>query len=240
MESNCHAVQPRYHLAQRARPGLQKPRVTMRNPPITVLLLAAAISSCVSTHAPAPSPASDTDAVRQFIARVATDITARGPAAWRDFFDDSPNFFMVSDGKLVFPSGAAAREGIQGLTQVITSIQLRWGTDLLVQPLAPGVAMVAMPYHERRVDTAGRRIEEDGYFTGVAEYEHGSWRFRNAHWSGRTGLPHRGGYLERRSKSRRHSPCRETCRVPPGRFRRVRAVLAESRHVRRDIAEGGT
>ncbi len=154
----------------------------MRIPPITVLLLAIAIGACVSTNAPAPST-SDTDAVRQFVARVATDITARGPAGWRDFFDDSPNFFMASEGKLVFASGAAAREGIQGLSQVITSIQLRWGTDLIVQPLAPGVAMVAVPYNEVRVDTAGKKIVEDGYFTGVAESGPAGWRFRNAHWS---------------------------------------------------------
>ncbi|HXA17731.1 MAG TPA: hypothetical protein VN380_12115 [Thermoanaerobaculia bacterium] len=155
----------------------------MRIPPITVLFLAATMSSCVSTNAPAPSPASDTDAVRQFMARVATDITARGPVAWRDFFDDSSNFFMVSDGRLVFASGAAAREGIQGLSQVITSIQLRWGADLRIQPLAPGLAMVAVPWHEVRVDPAGRTIEDDGYFTGVAEYGPAGWRFRNAHWS---------------------------------------------------------
>jgi hypothetical protein len=155
----------------------------MRNLPIPVLALAVAISACVSTSAPAPSPTSDKDAVRQFLARVATDITARGPAAWRDFFDDSPNFFMVSDGKLVFASGAAAREGIQGLTHVITSIELRWGADLRIQPLAPGLVMVAMPWHEMRVDSAGRKVEEDGYFTAVVESAAGGWRFRNAHWS---------------------------------------------------------
>lgn len=160
-----------------------EPRWTIRILPITVVVLAAAISACVSANAPAPSPASDTDAVRQFVARVATGITARGPASWRDFFDDSPNFFMASDGKLVFASGAAAREGIQGLTQVIASIQLRWGADLRIQPLAPGLAMVAVPWHEVRVDTAGRKVEEDGYFTGVAESGPAGWRFRNAHWS---------------------------------------------------------
>jgi hypothetical protein len=155
----------------------------MRILPVIVLLLTTAIGACVSTGAPAPLPTSDTDAVRQFVARVATDITAKGPAAWRDFFDDSPNFFMASEGKLVFSSGAAAREGIDGLTHIITSIQLRWGTDLIVQPLAPGLAMVGVPYREVRVDTAGRKIEERGYFTGVAELGRGGWRFRNAHWS---------------------------------------------------------
>src|ERR1700686_3442873 len=155
----------------------------MRSLPVVVLVLAVAISACVSTAVPPRSQTSDTDAVRQFVARVATDITAIGPAAWRDFFDDSPNFFMVSDGKLAFASGAAAREGIQGLTQVITSIELRWGVDLRIQPLAPGLVMVAMPWHEVRADSSGAKVEQDGYFTAVAESSRGGWRFRNAPWS---------------------------------------------------------
>ncbi|HXH38323.1 MAG TPA: DUF4440 domain-containing protein [Thermoanaerobaculia bacterium] len=160
----------------------------MRFLPAVVLVLAVAISACVSTAVPQRSPASDTDAVRQFIARVATEITARGPAAWGDFFDDSPNFFMASEGKLVFASGAGAREALKGLTHVITSIELRWGQDLRIQPLAPGLAMVAVPWHEVRVE-AGRKVEEDGYFTAVAESTPGGWRFRNAHWSVATPPP---------------------------------------------------
>lgn len=155
----------------------------MRILPIPVLIFAATISACVSTAVPAPSPTSDTDAVRHFVARVATGVTARGPAAWSEFFDDSPNFFMASEGKLVFGSGAAARQGIQDLTHVITSIQLRWGTDPIIQPLAPGLAIVAMPYHEMLDTSPGRTIVEDGYFTGVAEHGRDGWRFRNAHWS---------------------------------------------------------
>ena len=154
----------------------------MRILPIPVLILAATVSACMSTAVPAASPTSDTDAVRQFVARVATGVTAKGPAAWSEFFDDSPNFFMASEGKLAFASGTAAQQGIQGLMHVITSIQLRWGTDLIIQPLAPGLAMVAMPFHEV-LDTSGRKIEEDGYFTGVAEHGRDRWRFRNAHWS---------------------------------------------------------
>jgi hypothetical protein len=151
----------------------------MRIPLFAVLLCAAAISGCVSANA----PTSDIDAVRQFMAHVATDITAKGPAAWSDFFDDSTNFFMVSDGTLVYASGVAAREGIPGLTKVITSIELRWGADLRIQPLSPGLVMVAAPWHEVRVDSAGRKVEDHGYFTAVAEFGHGGWRFRNAHWS---------------------------------------------------------
>jgi len=154
----------------------------MRIPPITVLFLSLAISAC-ATSGTRNSPASDIDSVREFVGRVATGVTSRGPIAWHDFFDESPDFFMASEGKLVFASGEAARKGIDGLTHVITSIELRWGTDMRIQSLGPGLAIVAAPYHEVLVLTEGRKIEEEGYFTGVATRTPKGWRFRNAHWS---------------------------------------------------------
>src|SRR5579859_7072762 len=47
--------------------------------------------------------------VRQFAAAVSRDITQQGPAAWEKHFEDSPAFFMASEGKLVFPNRQAAR-----------------------------------------------------------------------------------------------------------------------------------
>gem|GEM_PF-6371306 len=73
--------------------------------------------------------------------------------------------------------------GLQELTGAVARIELRWGDSLLVDPLTPTLAMVAAPYHELRVDTAGRGIEETGYFTGLAELGPAGWKFRNAHWS---------------------------------------------------------
>jgi hypothetical protein len=43
--------------------------------------------------------------------------------------------------------------------------------------------MVAAPYHELLVDSAGHRTEATGYFTGLAELGAAGWKFRNAHWS---------------------------------------------------------
>jgi hypothetical protein len=42
---------------------------------------------------------------------------------------------------------------------------------------------VAASYTEVRVDTAGHRVDEAGYFTGLAEHRPEGWRFRDAHWS---------------------------------------------------------
>ncbi|HEX4600379.1 MAG TPA: hypothetical protein VH116_03205, partial [Gemmatimonadales bacterium] len=54
---------------------------------------------------------------------------------------------------------------------------------LRVDPLAPGLAILATSYHEVQVDAQGRRVEEDGFFTGIAEHQTGGWQFRDAHWS---------------------------------------------------------
>jgi hypothetical protein len=62
-------------------------------------------------------------------------------------------------------------------------MELRWGDDLRVDPLTPNFAVIAATYKEVRLDTAGHRIEETGFFTGTAEHRDGHWQFRNAHWS---------------------------------------------------------
>jgi hypothetical protein len=123
------------------------------------------------------------DGARAFMRTVAQDVTQNGPAAWRKHFADSPSFFMASGGRLAFPNSAAATAAIQDLARTIKQIELRWGDDLRVDPLAPGLAVVAASWHEVLVDTAGRRVEESGFFTGTAEYRGGRWQFRNAHWS---------------------------------------------------------
>jgi hypothetical protein len=147
-----------------------------------ILLAALPIDASASDLTPARAAAVE-DGVRAFARTVAHDITQEGPTAWRKFFSQSPSFFMAVDGHLVFPSGAAARTAIQDLSRTIQHIELQWGDDLRVDPLAPDLAMLATSYHEVRVSPAGDRVEENGFFTGLAEYREGHWQFRNAHWS---------------------------------------------------------
>ena len=134
-----------------------------------------------------PYAAALVDSVRAFMDTVARDVTRDGPAAWRRQFADDAAFFMASEGRLVFPSAAAAARGIDDLVRAIAHIDLRWsqvaGDSVRVDPLGPGLAAVAAPYTEVRVDTAGRRMDESGFFTGVAEHRPEGWRLRNAHWS---------------------------------------------------------
>jgi len=123
------------------------------------------------------------DGVRAFMRGVAHDVTQEGPAAWRKHFADSPSFFMASGGHLAFPNSASATTGIQAFALTINHMELHWGEDLRVDPLTPELAIVAAPWHEIRVDTAGNRVDESGFFTATAEYRNGRWQFRNAHWS---------------------------------------------------------
>ena len=141
-----------------------------------------------ATHTSVPrsdavSSAGVADSVRAFMETAAREVTRDGPAAWRRQFADDAAFFMAAEGRLVFPSADAAANGIDELTRVIAHIELRWGNDVRVDPLGPGLAMVGASYTEVRADTAGHRVDETGYFTGLAEHRAVGWRFRDAHWS---------------------------------------------------------
>lgn len=141
-----------------------------------------------ATHTSVPKSDADAgagvaDSVRSFMATVAREVTRDGPAAWRRQFADDSTFFMAAEGRVVFPDRRAAGKGIDELTRQITHIELRWGDDLRVDPLGSGLAMVGASYTEVRADTAGHRVDEAGYFTGLAEHRAGGWRLRDAHWS---------------------------------------------------------
>jgi hypothetical protein len=127
--------------------------------------------------------ASMRDSVRAFANTVAHAVTSNGPRAWRTYFADEPAFFMASEGRLVFPNSDSASTAIQALTAIIVHIELRWGDSVRVDPLAPGLALLATPYHEILLDAQGRRVEEDGFMTGIVEHGAAGWQFRNAHWS---------------------------------------------------------
>lgn len=120
--------------------------------------------------------------VRQLMQSVARDVTQQGPLAWLKYLEAGPSFFMAVNGQMAFPDGAAAREGTQNFSHTIQHIELQWG-DLRIDPLMSQFAVVGAPWREIRVDNAGRRIEETGFFTALVEFRDGRWQFRNAHWS---------------------------------------------------------
>jgi hypothetical protein len=139
-------------------------------------------SAALQSLTPASAAAVD-ESVRTFMHTVGHDVTQEGPLAWLKFFNTGPEFFMAVNGQLAFPNAAAAKEGTQNFARTINHIDLTWDDDLRVDPLTAELAVVAASWREIQVDKAGHRIEETGYFTGLAEYRGGRWRFRDAHWS---------------------------------------------------------
>jgi hypothetical protein len=139
-------------------------------------------SADLQSLTPASAAAIDKGA-RTFMHSVAHDVTQEGPLAWLKFFNTGQEFFMAVNGQLAFPNAAAAKEGTQNFARTHNRIDLTWGDDLRVDPLTPELAVVAASWREIQIDKAGHRIEETGYFTGLAEYRDGHWRFRDAHWS---------------------------------------------------------
>lgn len=124
--------------------------------------------------------------VRAFAQTVAHDVTEQGPMAWSKHFADQPAFFMAVNGQMAFPSGAAAQAALPKVAQAYRHIDLQWGDDLRVDVLSPVFAVVAAPYREVQVNAGGQRVEDKGFFTGLAEYRDGHWQFRDAHWSSAT------------------------------------------------------
>jgi len=121
--------------------------------------------------------------VRDFVATVARDVTQEGPRGWQKHFADDPAFFMAVDGKMQFPNGQSAREGIEYFAHIFVHVQLNWGDDLRIDPLTGDLAQVATSWHEFLLDKDGHRTEESGFLTGLVEKRDGEWQFRNAHWS---------------------------------------------------------
>lgn len=158
----------------------------------SVLLLVIAPAGCYTRRNTAsngpqlltPSEAAAVvEGLRRFTATVAHDITQEGPLAWGKFFEDNPAFFMAVNGQMAFPSGNAARSGIQNVALALKHVELQWGDDLRIDPLTPELAVVAAPWHEIQIDSAGHRVKESGFFTGLAELRDRRWQFRNVHWS---------------------------------------------------------
>jgi hypothetical protein len=141
-----------------------------------------AASAELQSSTPASAAAID-ESARAFMHTVAHDVTEGGPLAWLKFFNTGPEFFMAVNGQLAFPNAAAAKDGTQNFARTINRIELTWGDDLRVDPLTAELAVVAASWREIQVDKAGHRLEEAGYFTGLAEHRDGRWRFRDAHWS---------------------------------------------------------
>jgi hypothetical protein len=123
------------------------------------------------------------DSVNRMMQGIARDITAKGPSAWLIYFKDSPDFFMVSDGKMAFQDHESARLFIENtLVKNISHISLSW-SHIRIDSLTPALASAGAEFHEEISDPAGKMTPYDGYFTAIVERTDRGWQLRNTHWS---------------------------------------------------------
>jgi len=114
---------------------------------------------------------------------IARDVSAKGPSAWLNYFQDSPDFFMANDGRLTFHNYQSAKAFIQDtLVKSISKITLNW-SHMRIDPLTSRLAAIGSDFHEDITFANGKPLPLDGYFSGIAIQTKTGWKLRNAHWS---------------------------------------------------------
>jgi hypothetical protein len=123
------------------------------------------------------------DSVTLMAENIERDISTKGPAAWLDYFEDGPDFFMASDGQIAFTDYPSSRKFILNtLVKAIPHINLKW-KNLRVYPLANNLAVVGADFHEELTGSNGKTQNVNGYFTGTAIFKGPHWKLKNLHWS---------------------------------------------------------
>ena len=114
---------------------------------------------------------------------IAKNVSAEGPTAWLNGFEDAPDFFMASDGQLEFPNYDSATEFINNtLAKSISKIELQW-SNMRIDPISDEFATFSATFHEDITDSKGQKLSQNGYFTATAHKTVQGWKLRNAHWS---------------------------------------------------------
>ncbi len=123
------------------------------------------------------------DSVKEMMNSISKDVSNNGPIAWTKYFENSQNFFMASEGQLIFPSDDSAESFIKNtLVKQIRKINLQWN-NIEIDPLTLKLAGVAANWHEEITDFTNNKTSQVGYFTAITENTSKGWQLRNAHWS---------------------------------------------------------
>ena len=149
---------------------------------VTFLFILSACRAGNSDSLDQAQAASVKDSVNRLAANVQHDVSQEGPKAWLRYFDKSPDFFMASGGKLVFPNYDSAVTFVKWFASTGRSIKLTW-SDLKIDPLSSDLAVLRAYWFEVITDSSGNRTPSEGYFTGIVKYTPVGWKFRNLHWS---------------------------------------------------------
>ncbi len=107
----------------------------------------------------------------------------QGPKEWLNYFEDTHSFYMISDGKLVFPDYNIAAKFINDtLVNIINTINLKW-SNISVDVLNDNTALARAAFNEDIKFKQGNVVNYDGYFTAVIDNTSSGFKFRNLHWS---------------------------------------------------------
>ena len=124
------------------------------------------------------------NSVSKFADSISKSISTKGPISWLSYFENSQDFFMASDGQIVFHNYISAQKFIQDtLVKNISKIKLQWN-NMRINVLSARAASIGSDFHEDITMSAANNIVPiDGYFTGTAVLDGNSWKLRNLHWS---------------------------------------------------------
>jgi len=126
------------------------------------------------------------DSVTHMAASIAKNVSAKGPVAWLDYFENDPGFFMANDGQLALNDYPTAVSFVKGtLIKLIPKINLQW-KNVKIDPLSSSLAAIGADFHEDMMMSGGKTLSVDGYFTGTAHFDGRSWKLRNLHWSSKS------------------------------------------------------
>jgi hypothetical protein len=123
------------------------------------------------------------DSVQQMVESIAKAVSNEGPVAWIRYFENSPDFFMASEGQLAFTNNDSLANFLKyTYSKTVSKIELSWN-QIRIDPFTNQLAGIAANFHEDITDTTGKKKPSDGYFTGTAHRTFQGWQLQNAHWS---------------------------------------------------------
>jgi len=123
------------------------------------------------------------DSVEQMAINISNDVSRNGPKAWLNYFEDSPGFFMATDGQLAFKDYPTAKNMVSTvIAKSISKITLNW-KNIRIEPLTMSLASFAADFHEDLVLSSGAHLSVDGYFTSIAHFDGSRWKLRNMNWA---------------------------------------------------------
>jgi hypothetical protein len=123
------------------------------------------------------------DSVQLLLSNTERDMADKGSVAWLGYFENSPNFYMASDGSMAFQNYQAADTFIkETLIKQIRAISLKL-SDIRIDVISNDFATIGARFHEDLTDFTGKTMPFDGYFSATTHLTEHGWKYRNMHWS---------------------------------------------------------